>query len=145
MWRRTRAGQVAAAVDPPTARHSGYAVSQKKRKRLEECFGWLKDIPLLRKLNHRGLFKVAWIFNFGAASYNVDRDPNIGNLYPISSPLERFGLVWHRITGQPERDAQCLDESAGHHNFGQIDERPQTVPLCDIFVRAAGARRSEEA
>ena len=46
---------------------------QKKRKCIEECFGWLKDIALLRKLKHRGLFKVAWIFTFAAAAYNLVR------------------------------------------------------------------------
>jgi hypothetical protein len=30
------------AVDGRTIRHSGYALSQKKRTRIEECFGWLK-------------------------------------------------------------------------------------------------------
>jgi hypothetical protein len=54
-------------------RYAGYAVSQKKRKRIEECFGRLKDIALLRKLKHRGLFKVAWIFTFAAAAYNPVR------------------------------------------------------------------------
>ena len=61
------------AIDARTTRHSAYAVSQKKRKRIEECFGWLKDIALLRKLKHRGLFKVAWIFTFAAAAYNLVR------------------------------------------------------------------------
>jgi transposase len=61
------------AIDARTTRHAGYAVSQKKRKRIEECFGWLKDIALLRKLKHRGLFKVAWIFTFAAAAYNLVR------------------------------------------------------------------------
>jgi transposase len=61
------------AVDARTTRHPGYDLSQKKRKRIEECFGWLKDIALLRKLKHRGLFKVAWIFTFAAAAYNLVR------------------------------------------------------------------------
>jgi transposase len=61
------------AIDARTTRHAGYKVSQKKRKRIEECFGWLKDIALLRKLKHRGLFKVAWIFTFAAAAYNLVR------------------------------------------------------------------------
>jgi len=38
------------AVDARTTRHAGYDVSQKRRKRIEECFGWLKDIALLRKI-----------------------------------------------------------------------------------------------
>jgi transposase len=61
------------AIDARTTRHASYAVSQKKRKRIEECFGWLKEIALLRKLKHRGLFKVAWIFTFAAAAYNLVR------------------------------------------------------------------------
>jgi transposase len=61
------------AIDARTTRHSGYPVSQRKRKRIEECFGWLKDIALLRKLKHRRLFKVAWIFTFAAAAYNLVR------------------------------------------------------------------------
>jgi transposase len=59
------------AIDARTTRHAGYAISQKRRKRIEECFGWLKDIALLRKLKHRGLFKVGWIFTFAAAAYNL--------------------------------------------------------------------------
>src|SRR5215469_522032 len=30
------------AIDSRTTQHTGYAISQKKRKRIEECFGWLK-------------------------------------------------------------------------------------------------------
>ena len=70
------------AIDARTTRHAGYAVSQKKRKRIEECFGWLKDIALLRKLKHRGLFKVAWIFTFAAAAYNLVR---MRKLIPIQA------------------------------------------------------------
>ena len=42
-------------------------ISQKKRKRIEECFGWLKTIALLRKVRHRGTLKVDWMFTFAAA------------------------------------------------------------------------------
>jgi transposase len=61
------------AVDGRTTRHAGYALSQRKRKRIEECFGWLKSVALLRKLRHRGIFKVGWIFTFAAAAYNLVR------------------------------------------------------------------------
>ena len=43
------------AIDRRTTRHPGYRISQRKRKRIEECFGWLKTIALLRKVRHRGL------------------------------------------------------------------------------------------
>jgi hypothetical protein len=43
------------AIDARTMRHGGYVVSQRTRKRIEECFGWLKTIALMRKVRHRGL------------------------------------------------------------------------------------------
>src|SRR5271154_1608597 len=70
------------AIDARTTRHPGYAVSQRKRKRIEECFGWLKDIALLRKLRHRGLPKVGWVFTFAAAAYNLVRMRNLLKLTP---------------------------------------------------------------
>jgi len=65
------------AIDGRTTRHPGYAISQKKRKRIEECFGWLKTIALLRKLRHRGVCKVDWIFTFACAAYNLVRMRNL--------------------------------------------------------------------
>jgi len=61
------------ALDQRTTRHAGYRISQRKRKRIEECFGWLKTIALLRKVRHRGLFKVDWVFTFACAAYNLVR------------------------------------------------------------------------
>jgi transposase len=65
------------AIDARTARHESYRVSQRKRKRIEECFGWLKTIALLRKVRHRGLEKVDWVFAFGCAAYNLVRLRNL--------------------------------------------------------------------
>ena len=65
------------AVDERTTRHAGYQVSQKKRKRIEEVFGWMKTIGLLRKLRHRGLERVGWMFTFAAAAYNLVRIRNL--------------------------------------------------------------------
>jgi len=42
-------------IDARTTQHVGYAISQRKRKRIEECFGWLKTIALLQKVRHRGI------------------------------------------------------------------------------------------
>jgi hypothetical protein len=56
------------AIDRRTTRHAGSGISQKKRKRIKECFGWLKTIALMRKVRHRGLFKVGWVFTFAAAA-----------------------------------------------------------------------------
>ena len=59
------------AIDGRTARHESYAQSQKRRKMVEERFGWMKDIGGLRKLKHRGLATVGWIFTFTAAVCNI--------------------------------------------------------------------------
>ena len=65
------------AIDGRTTRHEGYAISQRKRKRIEECFGWLKTIALMRKVRHRGIEKVGWVFTFAAAAYNLVRMRNL--------------------------------------------------------------------
>lgn len=63
----------ASAIDRRTTRHPGYAESQRKRKRVEEIFGWLKTVGSLRKVRHRGLDRVGWVFTFALAAYNLTR------------------------------------------------------------------------
>ena len=65
------------AIDGRTTRHPGYAVSQRKRKRVEEIFGWMKTVGGMRKLRHRGLELVGWMFTFSAAAYNLVRIRNL--------------------------------------------------------------------
>jgi IS5 family transposase len=65
------------AIEGRTTRHSSYSVSQRRRKRIEECFGWLKTIALMRKVRHRGVCKVHWIFTFACAAYNLVRMRNL--------------------------------------------------------------------
>jgi transposase len=70
------------AIDARTTRHAGYGISQIKRKRIEECFGWLKTIALLRKVRHRGILKVDWVFAFACAAYNLVRMRNLAAAVP---------------------------------------------------------------
>ena len=60
-------------IDARTTRHPGYATSQRKRKLIEQVFGWMKTIGGLRKLRHRGGELVDWIVTFTAAAYNLVR------------------------------------------------------------------------
>ena len=69
------------ALDGRTTRHIGYIVSQRKRKRVEEIFGWMKTVGLMRKTRHRGLARVGWTFTLAAAAYNLIR---IRNLSPAT-------------------------------------------------------------
>jgi len=61
------------AIDRRTTRHAGYDVSQRKRKLVEQGFGWMKTVGGLRKLRHRGGPLVSWMFTFTAAAYNIVR------------------------------------------------------------------------
>ena len=65
------------AIDERTTRHRGYAISQRKRKLVEQAFGWMKTVGLLRRLRHRGGGLVDWIFSFTAAAYNLVRWRNL--------------------------------------------------------------------
>src|SRR5215831_9187304 len=81
------------AIDGRTTRHSGYDVSQRKRKLVEEIFGWVKTVALFRKTRHRGVRRVGWMFTFGLAVYNLVRIRN---------------LTWAGATARPSRSAgQC--------------------------------------
>jgi hypothetical protein len=62
------------AIDGRTTRHPTYEVSQRMRKRVEEIFGWLKTVGMTRKLRHRGLPRVDWIFTLALAAYNLVRN-----------------------------------------------------------------------
>jgi len=61
------------AIDGRTTRHEGYAISQRKRKLIEQVFGWMKTIGGLRRLRHRGGELVDWIVTLTAAAYNMVR------------------------------------------------------------------------
>jgi transposase len=73
------------AIDGRTTRHPGYAISQTKRKRVEEIFGWMKTVGGMRKLRHRGLELVSWMFTFAAAAYNLVRIRNLSSVFETGS------------------------------------------------------------
>jgi len=60
-------------IDGRTTRHGSYQTSQRRRKMVEEVFGWMKTVGVLRKTRHRGRRLVGWIFEFTAALYNLVR------------------------------------------------------------------------
>jgi transposase len=65
------------AVDRRTIRHPGYEVSQRKRKLVEQIFGWMKTVGLMRKTRHRGERRVGWMFVFTLAVHNLVRLRNL--------------------------------------------------------------------
>lgn len=67
------------SVTGRTSRHEGYQISQRKRKRIEEIFGWMKTTGLMRRPMFRGRARMEWAFSFSASVYNLVR---ICNLMP---------------------------------------------------------------
>ena len=67
----------ATAIDRRTTRHSGYAVSQCCRKRIEEVFGWAKGSAGLAKVELRGRAKVDAVFTLALAAYSLIRLPKL--------------------------------------------------------------------
>jgi Transposase DDE domain len=65
------------AIDGRTTRHVGYEISQRKSKRIEQCFGWAKTVGPMRQVTVRGLDKVGHAFTLAMAAYNFTRLRNL--------------------------------------------------------------------
>jgi hypothetical protein len=87
------------AINARTTQHPGYATSERKRKRIEECFGWLKTIALLRKVRHRGIFKVGWGFTF--AGRRLQPSPHAESRDGSSVSQNQ------KVSAEPENDLQA--------------------------------------
>jgi IS5 family transposase len=79
---RNEARAGGSALDRRTARHPGYAVSQRVRKRVEEIFGWMKTVGGLRRTRYCGLDRTQLHAYLVAAAYNLLR---IARLCPTSA------------------------------------------------------------
>ncbi len=73
------AGRRTPGLDGRTIRHDSYRISQRKRKRVEEIFGWLKTVGGIRKTRFHGVARIQQQVHFAAAAYNLLR---IANLQP---------------------------------------------------------------
>lgn len=60
-------------IDGRTTRHEGYNISQRRRKVVEQIFGWAKNSPRIRKSNVIGILKTDLSFAISAAAYNILR------------------------------------------------------------------------
>lgn len=65
------------AIDDRTTTHVGYEISQRKRKAIEQVFGWGKTVGPIRKTKYRGRDRVGWMFTFTQAAYNLVRMRNL--------------------------------------------------------------------
>jgi transposase len=65
------------ALDARTKRHAGYAASQRRRKLVEEAFGWAKTIAGVGRVKVRGLARVRHCFTLAMTAYNLIRMPKL--------------------------------------------------------------------
>jgi IS5 family transposase len=76
-------GRITPGLDERTTRHASYRQSQRKRKRIEEIFGWLKCVAGLRKSRFIGLERTQLYAYFAASAYNLLR---LSRLVPHPAP-----------------------------------------------------------
>lgn len=67
------------AIDGRTTRHAGYALSQKRRKKIEEPFGWAKTVGGMAQTAYRGIERVRARFTLTMAACNLARLPRLLN------------------------------------------------------------------
>ena len=65
------------AIDGRTTQHPGYALSQRRRKKIEEPFGWAKTVGGMTQTLHRGLDRVRANFTMTMAACNLARLPKL--------------------------------------------------------------------
>jgi transposase len=70
------------AIDSRTTRHPGYEVGQRKRKCIEQCFGWGKQIGPMRQAMVRGLDKVDQLLTLRMTACNITRLRTLAQLRP---------------------------------------------------------------
>lgn len=68
------------AVPDEIAQTEGYAISQRKRKLIEQGFGWAKTVGSIRQVMVRGLKRVDQMFVLTMAAYNLVRMRSLGQV-----------------------------------------------------------------
>ena len=110
------------AIDGRTARHAGYGVSQRLRKRIEEVFGWIRSAAAFRRTRHRGTERVGRMFTSTAASSNLVR---LRRLLAVAACLRRPC----KTAGQAPKNPQSAVKSRNNQQF-----RPNFRSLLDLFI-----------
>lgn len=64
-------------IDARVTRHREYSLGQTIRKRIEEAFGWGKEVGPLRRIRVRGRARVDMVFSLGATAFNLVRLPKL--------------------------------------------------------------------
>ena len=73
------------AVPEEIATSVGYAISQNKRKLIEQGFGWAKTVGRMRQVMVRGFKRVDQMFVLTMAAYNLTRMRTLGQIRPLAA------------------------------------------------------------
>lgn len=73
------------AVPDEIAATEGYALSQRKRKLIEQGFGWAKSAGRIRQVMVRGVKKVGQLFVLAMAAYNLTRMRTLAEIRPVTA------------------------------------------------------------
>jgi len=65
------------AIDGRTTRHDGYALSQKRRKKIEKPFGWAKTVGGMAQTMYRGVERARSRFILTMAANNLAQLPRL--------------------------------------------------------------------
>ena len=76
-WPRIVPDRVVHRWTAEPSRHASYLMSQQKRKRIEQIFGWGKTIGNIRQVMFRGLERIDQLFVLTQAAYNLTRIRNL--------------------------------------------------------------------
>ena len=126
------------AIDRRTTRHPGYATSQRRRKRIEEAFGWIKTVAGLRKTRFCGLARVDLAFTFAAAAYNLVRLPKL--LAGVPAMTVADGLPAHRPLA--DRRGRPVGSRSSRPCRARHDDHPGRRSRRDRLRRHAGQPRA---
>ena len=98
------------AIDRRTTRHAAYATSQRKRKVIEEAFGWAKTIAGIAKVKVRGLARVRHCFTLAITAYN----------HPHAQAARMGRRVTHRPQRRPDHMASPIEPITRPRNTGTL-------------------------
>lgn len=73
------------AVADEIPQSEGYAISQRKRKLIEQGFGWAKFVGPIRQVMVRGIKKVDQLFVLTMAAYNLVRMRTLAEVRPLAA------------------------------------------------------------
>lgn len=101
------------AVADRIARTPAYALSQLARKRIEEIFGWAKEIGGMAQTKLRGRAHVDWRFTMTPAAYNLIRPPS---WWPHDTGVVRL-QCGKRPENRPETSREVVPARANRRKF----------------------------